>query len=126
MDPYQFFNAINVTKENLMVDKATEKSYNSYIINRSLSYFPDTILFANEVNKMGHMDNHHKFHFFINTIRKRKRFSKWDKPINSDDLDIIKQYYGYSSDKARQVLSLLSTDKINELKQRMNKGGRSK
>lgn len=126
MEPFEFLNAINVTKENLMVDDLSEKSYNSYIINRSLSYFPDTILLANEVNRMAHVDNHLKFSFFINTVRKRKRFSKWDKPINSDDLDVVKQYYGYSNEKARQVLSILSSDQISELKQRMHKGGKSK
>ena len=124
MNPFEFANAINYTKKNIMVDDITEKAYAPYMINRQLSYFPDTVLAANEMNKNHHIDNRLQFDFFINIIRKRKRFSKWFKPEQISDLETIKSYYGYSNEKARQVLHLLSTEQINELKNKVAKGGR--
>ena len=124
MNPFEYANAINYTKTNIMVDDLAEKAYLPYMINRQLSYFPDTVLAANEMNRNHHLDNRLQFDFFINIIRKRKRFSKWFKPEQISDLENIKQYYGYSNDKARQVLPLLSTEQINELKNKVAKGGR--
>ena len=124
MNPFEFANAINYTKKNIMVDDITEKAYAPYMINRQLSYFPDTVLAANEMNKNHHIDNRLQFDFFINIIRRRKRFSKWFKPEQISDLDVVKKYYGYSNEKARQVLTLLSTEQINELKNKVARGGR--
>ena len=107
-----------------MIDDVAEKAYSSYMVNRQLSYFPDTVLAANEMNRNHHIDNRLQFDFFINIVRKRKRFSKWFKPEQISDLEVVKQYYGYSNEKARQVLTLLSTDNINELKNKVAKGGR--
>ena len=124
MNPFEYANAINYTKKDIMIDDIAEKSYNPFMINRQLSYFPDTVLAANEMNRNHHLDNRLQFDFFINIIRKRKRFSKWFKPEQISDLETIKQYYGYSNEKARQVLPLLSTEQINELKNKVAKGGR--
>ena len=124
MNPFKFTDAINYTKEDIMIDDITEKAYNSFLINRSLSYFPDTVLAANEMNRNHHIDNRLQFDFFINIIRKRKRFSKWYKPETVSDLEAVKKYYGYSNEKARQVLTLLSPEHINELKRKVTTGGR--
>ena len=124
MNPFKFTDAIYYTKEDIMIDDITEKAYNPFLINRSLSYFPDTVLAANEMNRNHHIDNRLQFDFFINIIRKRKRFSKWFKPEQISDLEIVKEYYGYSNEKARQILTLLSTEQINELKTKVAKGGR--
>ena len=124
MNPFDYLNAINSTKKDIMVDDISEKDYNAFIINRGLSYFADTILYANEMNRLHHIDGRLQFDFFINIIRKRKRFSKWFKPEHISDLDVVKKYYGYSNEKARQVLTLLSTENINELKHKVAKGGR--
>ena len=124
MNPFEFVNAINYTKKNIMIDDITEKAYAPYMVNRQLSYFPDTVLAANEMNRNHHLDNRLKFDFFINIIRKRKRFSKWYKPETISDLDAVKKYYGYSNEKARQVLTLLSPEHINELKRKVTTGGR--
>ena len=78
---------------------------------------------ANEMNKNPHLSNKLQFDYFINTIRKRKRFSKWIKQTELDDIEAVKEYYGYSNDKARQVLSLLSNGQIEEIKMRVFKGG---
>tara|TARA_B100000519_G_scaffold195737_1_gene201128 strand:+ start:232 stop:609 length:378 start_codon:yes stop_codon:yes gene_type:complete len=124
MNPFEYANAINYTKKNIMVDDIAEKAYNPFMINRQLSYFPDTVLAANEMNRHHHVDNRLQFDFFINIIRKRKRFSKWFKPEQISDLETVKEYYGYSNEKARQVLTLLSTEQMNELKNKVAKGGR--
>ena len=124
MNPFEFVNAINYTKKNIMIDDITEKAYAPYMVNRQLSYFPDTVLAANEMNRNHHLDNRLQFDFFINIVRKRKRFSKWYKPEIISDLDAVKKYYGYSNEKARQVLTLLSPEHINELKRKVTTGGR--
>ena len=126
MNPFDYLNAINVTKKDIMVDDVSEKAYAPFMVNRGLSYFPDTVLFANEMNVNHHIDNRLQFDFFINIINKKKRFSKWAKPIDIENLELIKEYYGYSNEKAKSVLSLLTNDEINELKLRIYKGGKRK
>ena len=124
MNPFEYCNAINYTKKDIMIDDIAEKAYSPYMVNRQLSYFPDTVLAGNEMNRNHHIDNRLQFDFFINIIRKRKRFSKWFKPELISDLEVVKKYYGYSNEKPRQVLTLLSTEQINELKNKVAKGGR--
>tara|TARA_R110002095_G_scaffold67909_4_gene57813 strand:+ start:1530 stop:1910 length:381 start_codon:yes stop_codon:yes gene_type:complete len=126
MNPFDYLNAINSTKKNIMVDEVTEKAYSPFLINRGLSYFSDTILFANEMNLNHHIDSRLQYDFFINIIKKKKRFSKWAKPINIENLELIKEYYGYSNEKAKSVLPLLNDDQIIELKTRIYKGGKRK
>jgi len=129
LTPFSFVNEINTGKRNIMLDQngdhsdLLERVYNPYITNRSLSYFNDSVLHANEMNKNHHLDSRLQFSYLINTIRKRKRFSKWMKTTELDDLDAVKTYYGYSNEKARQVLTLLNNDQLTELKQRVYKGG---
>jgi hypothetical protein len=124
MNPFEFLNAINYSKKDIMVDDLSEKSYNGYMVNRGLSYFNDTVLLANEMNRYHHLDSKLQFDFLINTIRKRKRFSKWLKPEESEAVEAVKEYYGYNDEKARQALTLLSNEQINELRLRVYKGGR--
>ena len=126
MNPFEYTNAINYTKKDIMIDDVAEKAYSSYMINRQLSYFPDTVLAANEMNRNHHLDNRLQFDFFINIIRKKKRFSKWFKSTEDENLNVIKEYYGYSNEKAKSVLSLLNINQIEDLKQRIYKGGRTK
>lgn len=126
MNPFEYLTSINYSKDDIMVDDIAEKQYNSFVINRSLSYFPDTVAFANELNRLHHTDNKLKYHFLINSIRKRKRFSKWDKPELVNDIEVVKEYYGYSNEKARQALTLLSANQIEELKKKVSKGGTRK
>lgn len=126
MNPFEYVNAINYSKKDIMVDDVAEKAYNSFMVNRSLSYFPDTVLFANEMNQVSHIDNRLSFSFLINTVRKRKRFAKWAKPLKESDLEVVKQYYGYNNEKARNALTLLSNEQINELRKKVDQGGRRK
>jgi hypothetical protein len=124
MNPFEYLNAINSSKKDIMVDDIAEKEYNSFMVNRSLSYFPDTVFAANEMNRYHQIDSRLQFDFLINIIRKRKRFSKWDKKKTNSDVEVVKEYYGYNEEKALQVLNILSTDQLNELYKKVNKGGR--
>ena len=123
MNPFNYLNSINHTKQDIMKDDLDEKGYNSFLINRSLSYFYDTVGMANVMNRYHHLDNKLKYAFLINIIRKRKRFSKWMKPETESDIEVVKQYYEYSNNKAKQVLPLLSPEQINIIRQKMSKGG---
>ena len=122
--PFDYMNAINYSKKDIMQTRDDEKVYVPFMVNRSLSYFSDTVLLANEMNKYHHLDSRLQFSFLINIIRKRKRFSKWVKPELENDLESVKEYYGYSNEKARQILSLLSPSQIKQIKEKVNKGGR--
>lgn len=127
MNPFDFVNAINQSKKDLMTgsenDELAEKGYAPFIVNKSLSYFPDTLLYANEVNMIHHVDNKLQFHYLLNSIRPAKRFSKWVKKEDSDDLEVVKEYYGYSNEKAYQALSILSKDQLNHIKEKLEQGG---
>lgn len=124
MSPFEFVKAIN-NKQDIIRDDLDEKSYLPYMINRSFSYFPDTVLLANEMNINHHLDNKLQNDFFINTIRKNpKRFSKWNKVKHDGDFEAVKEYYGYSNEKTRSALSLLSAEQINIIKQKVDHGGR--
>ena len=126
MNPFEYANSINSTKQDIMVDDIAEKGYASYMVNKSLSYFNDTVLMANEMNRLYHLDNKLQYHFLINIVRKRKRFSKWNKPELINDVEVVKEYYGYSNDKARQILPLLTSDQIKILREKVSKGGKRK
>ena len=122
--PFDYVQSISYNKKNLMIDDITEKSYLPFVINRSLSYFPDTVLIANEMNVSNHIDNRMQYDYYMNIVRKRKRFSKWAKATASNDIEAVKQYYGYSEEKARQIMPLLTPDNINTIKKKVDKGGK--
>ena len=124
MELKDWLNSINFTKENLIEeDPSVIKDYPPYIVNRCLSGHLDTVMFANEMNKFPNLDKDLQYHFFLNTLRKKKRFSPWLRNDKVTDLEIIKQYYGYSNDKALNALKILTPDQINFIKQRLDIGG---
>ena len=119
-----WLNSINFNKENLIEeDPSTIKDYAPYIINRCLSGNLDCIMFANEMNKYSFLDKDMQYSFYLNTLRKKKRFSPWLRKDKVTDLEIIKQYYGYSNEKASNALKILTPDQINYIKQRLDTGG---
>lgn len=124
MNPFNYVNSINLSKKNIMQSPEDEKAYNSFMVNRSLSYFSDTVVIANEMNRYHHLDSRLQYQFLINIVRKRKRFSKWVKPEVENDLESVKEYYGYSNEKSRQILPLLSPSQLEKIKNKVNKGGR--
>ena len=124
MSPFDYVNAILQNKTQMMVDDATEAAYVPFLVNRSLSYHFDTIAFANEMNRRHLIDKKLQFDFLLNTVRSKKRpFAKWAKPEKNDDLECIKQVYGFSDSKARDALRLLSDEQIQKLKEKTHKGG---
>ena len=124
MELKDWLNSINHTKENLLEqDPDSIKKYPAFIINKCLSSHLDAVLFANEMNMNSHIGNDMQYSFYINTLRKRKRFSPWLRKDKIKDLDIVKQYYGYSNEKAMQALNILSKEQIDFIKQRLDIGG---
>ena len=123
ISPFDFLNSINYSKEKLIVDDWSEKQYNAYVINKGLSFSPDTVIQANEMNSRPHLDKLLQYSFLINIIRPKKQFNKWIKSEKIEAIEIVKDYYGYSTEKARQVVSILTIDHIDTLKQKLQKGG---
>lgn len=123
MNPFDFVNAINKSKEDLLREPESEKHYPAYMVNKALSYFPDTILYANEINQFHHLDSKLQFHFFLNSIRPAKRFAKWVKKQEDNDITAIMEYYGYNPQKAESALSILSSEQLTIIKQKLEKGG---
>ena len=120
-----WLNSVNFNKHNLIEeDPSVIKDYPPYIVNRCLSGHLDCIMFANEMNKYSFLDKDMQYTFYLNTLRKKKRFSPWLRKDKVTDLQSVKQYYGYSNEKASQALKILSKQQLDYIKQRLEIGGR--
>lgn len=125
MSPFEFINAINDSKKNLFEDPQAHKDYSSFMVNRGLSYFPDTVLFANEMNQHSTIPSDWQFFFLINSIPKKKRFSKWTKKDKETKaISLVKEYFGYSDEKAKDAVSVLSDAQLKIIEEKLQKGGR--
>ena len=125
MELKEWLNSINVTKKNLInEDPSLEKEYPPYIINRCFSGHIDSIMFANELNKYPNLQKKLQYDFFLNSLRKKKRFSPWLRKDQIKNLDLIKQYYGYSNEKAKQVLNILTKEQLSFMRDRLETGGK--
>ena len=119
-----FLTAINLSKKNLMEeDPLTEKEYPPFVNNRSLSYFEDTILYANEVNLRGHLDNRLQNDYLLNSVRRKKRFSRWLKPEKNEDIDAIREYYSCNYRKAHEIAKVLTGEQLSLIHKRLKRGG---
>ena len=119
-----YLNSINQNKQNLIdQDPLAEKKYPAYIVNKCMAQHLDTVMHANEMNQWVNLPNKLQYDFFINTVRPKKRFSPWDKKDKIDDLELIQKYYGYSVEKARQVIDILSRQQLDYIKNKLNTGG---
>ena len=124
MELKDWLKSINETKTNLIDDEPQiESKYPSYIVNRCMSGQIDTLMYANEMNISNQLDNKLQYDFLLYTLRKKKRFSPWMRKDELSNLSIVKEYYGYSDEKARQVLPLLTEDQLNIITRRLNTGG---
>lgn len=111
-------------KKNVMLTDLDEKSYPHFMVGRALSNYPDTVLAANEINKYPHLDNKLKYHFLLNIVKPYKRpFARWHKKDTSSDLEVVKEYYGYSDAKACDAIRILSSKQLEEIRKRIEKGG---
>ena len=124
MNPFDYVNSILHSKKNLIEDEASEKGYVPFLTNRSLSYHKDAIFYAQEMNLASHIDKKLQFQYFINTIRPMKRNKvKWSKKEESVDIDAVMEYYGYSYQKAKSAVSVLSKEQLKHIRKRLEKGG---
>tara|TARA_S200000501_G_scaffold368138_1_gene405548 strand:+ start:860 stop:1264 length:405 start_codon:yes stop_codon:yes gene_type:complete len=122
-----YLNSINFNKNDLMgedSDPAWKAKYPPYIINKCMSQHMDTVMYANEMNQYSFLDHKMQYDFYIHIVRPKRRFSPWGKKQKIDDLDLVKKYYGYSTDKAIQALRILSPNQIDYIKDKLNKGGK--
>ena len=125
--PFKFFlKSINTTKENVLLNDSNgkiEEAYNPFIINKTLSYFPDTIMQSNTMNQFFDIDKKLQYDFLLNSIRKKKRFSRWIKSNIEENVDVVKQYYKVGNEKAVEILSLLNDEQISIIKSELSEGG---
>ena len=121
----EYLNAINFTKKNLMdsEDKDWVKKYPTFIVNKILSGFSDTVMLANEVNRNHFLDKDMQYSFLLNSIRSKKRFSPFLRASKLKNIDLVKEYYGYSNEKAKTVLDILTKDQLKLIKEKLYKGG---
>ena len=121
----EYLNAINFTKKNLMDsdDLLWQKKYPSFIVNKILSGFQDCIMLVNEMNRNHFMDKDMQFQFLLNSIRSKKRYSPFLRSSKLKDLDVVKEYYGYSNEKAKVALDILTKDEVKLIKEKLFKGG---
>lgn len=126
MTPFEFVNAINLTKQDLFKDDPlAEKDYSAFLVNKSLSFFPDTVLYANEMNMNSDIPREWQFSFLLNSISKKKRYSKWfKKTAETESFRLVKEYYGYSNEKIKEALTILTDDQLAMIKEKLYKGGK--
>jgi hypothetical protein len=116
--------SINQSKKNILKDdQEAERAYPPFIVNKCLSSFIDSILYSNEMNKNSHLDKRLQYDFFINSLKPRKRFTPWLRKQTLEELELVKQYYGYSHNKALEALNLLTKEEIDFIRKALNKGG---
>ena len=124
MGPFEFIKSINQTKKDLIKDEPlAEKDYKPFLVNRGLSFFQDTVLQVNEMNRLHFLDNKLQFDYLLNSIRPRKRWSKWLKPDKIDNLEVVKEYYCFGNEKAKEALEILTDADIEYIKDKFIKGG---
>ena len=124
LSPFDFINNICQSHDDIVVDSDTEKQYNTYLINRGLSFGADTIIYANEMNSRPHIEKKLQYDFLRTAIPKKKRYNKWIKAEQDENIELVSEYYGYSMERAKEALSLLTPENIEYIKKRMFKGGR--
>ena len=124
-DLKEYLNAINFSKKNVMdsEDKQWIKKYPAFIINKILSGFSDTIMLVNEMNRNHFIDTDMQFQFLLNSIRSKKRYSPFLRANKLKDIECVKEYYGYSNDKAKSALDILTKDQVKLIKEKLFKGG---
>ena len=122
-----YLKTINETKQNLLdsEDSSWEKEYPSWVVTKCMASHYDTVLLANEMNIYYDLPNKLQYDFYINTVRKRKRFSPWEKKVKLEDLETVKTYYNYSTQKAQAILKILNKDQLDHLKSKLNRGGKN-
>lgn len=116
ISPFDFANSINFTKDDLMVEGHVENQYSAFIVNRAMGFGADTVIAANEMNARPHLDNKMQYDFLKAVVRKAKRYNKWIKS-DEENLEAIQTFFGYSFNKAKEALRILSSEDIVKIKE---------
>lgn len=125
MNPFEFLNCINETKKDVIAEEPDlEKEYSPFMVNRGLSYFYDSVLWANAMNQNHQIPKKWQFQFLLNSIPRKKRFSKWHKRTEDKSLKLVMEFYNYSSDKAKQALSVLTDEQLKTIEEKLKTGGK--
>ena len=122
-----YLKAVNHTKERLLdnEDEEWERKYPPFIVNKCVAPFPDTVMLVNEINQLPHLDKKLQFDFLINSLRPRKRYTPWMKAMKLENLEYVKEYYGYNNEKAKAARDILTDDQISAIKRKLYKGGKN-
>lgn len=123
MNPFDYVNSISFNKKDIMNDEVDEKNYTPFVVNRAFSYYPDTIFYANEMNMRAHLDNRLAYDYYLNSIRPRKRFSKWFKREENEECEVIMEYYKIDYGTSLEYLKILTKEQINIIRKKMYRGG---
>jgi hypothetical protein len=127
-NPFVYADSVSATKKNLMRgtanDELAEKGYKPFLTNRSMSYHQDAILYANEMNMRPHLDNKPQYEYFINTLRKRKRYAKWAKQSPDASVEMVMEYFGYGRSKAEEALRVLTDEQLAMIEVALDRGGK--
>ena len=115
--PFDWLNAVNDNKRDLIAEGEPESSYNPFMVNRGLSYFVDTVMYASEMDRMSQLDKKLQFDFLRLSVRKRRRFSKWAKKQAGDDVQAVSDYYKYSIRRAAEVLPILTDEQLEAIRE---------
>ena len=115
--------SINLTKDTDLIDTYNESDYPTWVVNRALSFYPDTILQVNELNQRPYLPKTMQYKYLVECIRKKNRYSPWLKVKLDPGVQLIKEYFGYSTRKAREVLPMFTNEDLEELKLLLDKGG---
>lgn len=127
-NPFVYADSVSYTKKNLMRgtanDELAERGYKPYLTNRSMSYHQDSILYANEMNMRPAAEFKWQYEYLLNSLRKRKRFSKWKKQNPDATVEMIMEYFGYGRAKAEQALRVLTDEQLAMIEVALDKGGK--
>jgi hypothetical protein len=112
------------TKKSVIKDDIDMKDYVPFVVNRALSYHMDCVLYAQEMNLYSELDKDMQYQYLLNTVRPMKRkFQPWQKSTKDKDIDCIKTYFGYSNQKAKEAMRILTDEQIAEIKRITDTGG---
>ena len=115
--------SINLTKDADLIDSFNESDYPAWVVNRAMSFYPDTILQVNEMNQRSAIPKILQYKYLLNSVRKKNRYSPWLKVKVDPDVAVIKEYYGYSTRKAKEMLPLISKESLHQMKESLDRGG---
>jgi len=123
--PFDYVKSITTSKEDMLSNPENDpQQYVPYVVNKALSSFPDCLFHANEMNMKHYLDRDMQYYYYLNSVRKSKRFAKWLKRVDDENLELVMKYFGYNRSKAKQALRILTTEQLEEIKNKMITGGK--